>query len=93
MSDVFAADQGPKSPPPYVQKAETIWAIIYEDADGDSLVTFGLGEPTLVTIEPGLVSLLTTQAERISRTTGRRFKLVKFTNREDIQEIKGSLSS
>lgn len=78
------------APPNTIERIETIWAVLSVDATGEGLCGAQIHGRwmTLTVADERLVEkILVPIARDVSKATGKKLKLVKFTTREDIREI------
>lgn len=78
------------SPPNHIKRIETIWAFISEDETGEGVcgAEFEAGKWfPLITADENLVSRMRVLAQRIAGMTGKKVRLIKLTNREDLGEV------
>jgi len=87
MTVVFA-------PPNTLPRIDSIWAYVSVDADGNEGVCAapighgGMCMP-LIAVDEARLSSITPIAEALARITGMTIKLVRFTAREELRNIKG----
>lgn len=85
MTTTFVHDAPNTNP-----RIETLYAILSADDKGEGIVAHSVGGMmvTLMTSEERLVPALVKAAKQIESLTAKKMRLVKFTGREDLQEIK-----
>lgn len=84
MSDVF------HNPPNYLAQIDEIWAILSVDEGGEGLCAAplrGMTIPLIAADKARLDSFLIPMAEQLADVFGKKLKLVKFHNREEIREF------
>lgn len=77
------------SPPNRIARIETIWAFLSVDETGEGIAGAMMRGQwwQLVTADEKLASTMKPVAQQVATLTGKKIKLVKFTAREEIEEI------
>jgi hypothetical protein len=73
----------------YLEKITEIYVFVRHDEDGEGVVAQRLGDTFMpfVCADKERVESLMNAAKHIVNATGEKIKLIKFTHREEIQEI------
>lgn len=78
------------NPPNYLAQIDEIWAVLSVDEGGEGLVAAplkGMTVPLIAADKARLESFIIPMAEQLADVFGKKLKLVKFRNREEIREF------
>lgn len=76
-------------PPNHLQSIDEVWLFISVDETGEGVVAAPLGDQLvpLIAADEARLSSLRSLAKRVAGMTKKKIKLVKFSVREEIEEI------
>jgi hypothetical protein len=78
--------------PPDLPRIETIWVVLSADGQGEGIVAApivsGVLSVPLIGVTDTMVKEIMAIARMITKQTGQKMWLARFSNREDVQEIK-----
>lgn len=78
------------APPNKIERIDQIWAVVSTDATGEGICGMPIGETMFAMVtsdERILQQVMMPMAHVISNNTGNKLRVLKFTTREEINEI------
>lgn len=70
-------------------RSKSIWVFLGDAKDGEAVMARLNGESLLpmICLHEDVLPLMRADAEKISKLTGKKIRLVKFTTREEVEEF------